>query len=61
MSNEGSGANGTKIGRPRKIDDADAAKARQLRDKGIPATDIATMLGVSRATAYRYLAEDGAA
>jgi predicted transcriptional regulator len=43
------------------VDDADAAKARQLRDKGIPATDIAKMLGVSRATAYRYLTEDGAA
>ncbi|MFY9917716.1 MAG: helix-turn-helix domain-containing protein [Mycobacterium sp.] len=30
-------------------------KARSLRDKGINATDIAKMLGVSRATAYRYL------
>ena len=28
-------ANGTKFGRPRKVDDADAAKARQLREKGI--------------------------
>ena len=36
---------------------ADAAKARQLRDKGIAATDIAKMLGVSRATVYRYLAD----
>src|SRR4029078_3671727 len=42
-----------KGGRPRKVDDADAAKARQLREKGITATDIAKMLGVSRATAYR--------
>ncbi len=50
-------ANGRKGGRPRKVDDADAAKARQLRDKGIAATDIAKMLGVSRATAYRYLAD----
>ena len=48
-------------GGPRKADDADAAKARQLREKGIAATDIAKMLGVSRATAYRYLTEDGAA
>ena len=54
-------ANGRKGGRPRKVDDADAAKARQLREKGITATDIAKMLGVSRATAYRYLTEDGAA
>jgi DNA invertase Pin-like site-specific DNA recombinase len=52
-------ANGTKFGRPRKVDDADAAKARQLREKGIAATDIAKMLGVSRATVYRYL-PDGA-
>jgi len=44
----------------RKVDDADAAKARQLRDKGISATDIAKMLGVSRATVYRYLADDAA-
>jgi DNA invertase Pin-like site-specific DNA recombinase len=54
-------ANGRKGGRPRKVDDADAAKARQLRDKGIAATDIAKMLGVSRATVYRYLADDTAA
>jgi len=54
-------ANGRKGGRPRKVDDADAAKARQLREKGITATDIAKMLGVSRATVYRYLAVDVAA
>ena len=28
-----------------------------LREKGITATDIAKMLGVSRATVYRYLAD----
>jgi DNA invertase Pin-like site-specific DNA recombinase len=50
-------ANGRKGGRPRKVNDADAAKARNLRDKGITATDIAKMLGVSRATVYRYLSE----
>ncbi|MFL0179208.1 recombinase family protein [Mycobacterium sp. SMC-15] len=50
-------ANGRKGGRPRKVDVADAAKARSLRDKGIAATDIAKMLGVSRATVYRYLSE----
>ena len=54
-------ANGRKGGRPRKVDDTDAAKARSLRDKGTTATDIAKMLGVSRATVYRYLTEDGAA
>jgi len=51
-------ANGRKGGRPRKVDDADAAKARKLKEKGIAATDIAKMLGISRATAYRYLASD---
>lgn len=50
-------ANGRKGGRPRKVDDADVAKARNLWDKGISATDIAKMLGVSRATVYRYLAD----
>ncbi len=50
-------ANGRKGGRPRKVDDAAAMKARNLRDKGINATDIGKMLGVSRATVYRYLAE----
>ena len=49
---------GRKGGRPRKVDDADAARARQLRQKGITATDIAKMLGVSRATVYRYLSDD---
>ena len=48
-------ANGRKGGRPRKVDDAAANKARSLRDKGVNATDIAKMLGVSRATVYRYL------
>jgi DNA invertase Pin-like site-specific DNA recombinase len=51
-------ANGRKGGRPRKFDDADAAKARSMRDKDIAATDIAKMLGVSRATVYRYLSDD---
>ena len=53
-------ANGRKGGRPRKADVADAAKARSLRDKGINATDIAKVLGVSRATIYRYLADSAA-
>jgi predicted transcriptional regulator len=39
------------------LDAADAAKARNLRDKGVTAADIAKMLGVSRATVYRYLAD----
>ena len=54
-------ANGRKGGRPRKVDDAAAAKARSMREKGINATDIAKMLAVSRATVYRYLGENPAA
>jgi DNA invertase Pin-like site-specific DNA recombinase len=53
-------ANGRKGGRPRKVDEADAAKARSLKGKGITATDIAKMLGVSRATLYRYLSDEAA-
>ena len=53
---------GARVGVHVKVDDADAAKARNLRrDKGIAATDIAKMLGVSRATVYRYVADDAVA
>lgn len=48
-------AKGRKGGRPRKVDDAQAAKARSLRETGIAATDVAKMLGVSRAIVYRHL------
>jgi DNA invertase Pin-like site-specific DNA recombinase len=48
-------ANGRNGGRPRKVDDAGAIKARSLWGKGVAATDIAKMLGASRATVYRYL------
>lgn len=30
-------------------------QAKELKDKGISASDIGKMLGVSRATVYRYL------
>ncbi len=42
-------------GRPRKIDDAAADTAKGLKSKGISASDIGKMLGVSRATVYRHL------
>jgi DNA invertase Pin-like site-specific DNA recombinase len=42
-------------GRPRKVDDAAVVRAKELKGKGISASDIAKMLGVSRATVYRYL------
>lgn len=49
-------ANGTKFGRPRKVDDADhIATARRMKADGHTAKDIAKFLGVSRATLYRYL------
>jgi DNA invertase Pin-like site-specific DNA recombinase len=48
-------ANNRHGGRPRKIDDAAAARARELKGKGISVSDIGKMLGVSRATVYRYL------
>ncbi|WP_039795789.1 recombinase family protein [Nocardia araoensis] len=48
-------ANGRKGGRPRKMGDVEATKARELRAKNISVPDIAKMLGCSRATVYRYL------
>jgi DNA invertase Pin-like site-specific DNA recombinase len=43
-------------GRPRKVDDAAAKRAVELKAKGLSAEDIGKMLSVSRATVYRYLA-----
>lgn len=55
-------ANGTKFGRPKKVPDpSHIATARRMKDDGHTARDIAKYLGVSRATLYRYLAEDAAA
>ncbi|MDQ0820700.1 DNA invertase Pin-like site-specific DNA recombinase [Arthrobacter sp. V4I6] len=48
-------ANNRHGGRPRKVDDAAAARAKEVKGKGISAGDIGKMLGVSRATVYRYL------
>lgn len=48
-------ANNRHGGRPRKVDDAAASRAKELKGKGISAADIGKMLGVSRATVYRYL------
>jgi DNA invertase Pin-like site-specific DNA recombinase len=50
-------AGGTRFGRPRKVDDSGLiATARRMRQDGHTSRDIARFLGVSRATAYRYLA-----
>jgi DNA invertase Pin-like site-specific DNA recombinase len=48
-------ANNRHGGRPRKMNDAAAARARELKGKGIGVADIGKMFGVSRATVYRYL------
>ena len=55
-------ANGTKFGRPRKVDDTEhIATAKRMKADGHTGRDIAKYLGVSRATLYRYLTEDTAA
>jgi DNA invertase Pin-like site-specific DNA recombinase len=54
-------ANGTKFGRRRKVDHpSHIATARRMKDDGHVAKDIAKYLGVSRATLYRYLADEAA-
>ena len=52
-------ANGTKFGRPRKVDDTEhIATAKRMRADGHTGRDIAKYLGVSRATLYRYLVDE---
>ena len=54
-------ANGTKFGRPRKVDDSEhITTAKRMKADGHTGKDIAKYLGVSRATLYRYLAYDAA-
>ena len=62
LKRETSRANGTRFGRPRKVDDTEhIATAKKMKADGHTARDIAKYLGVSRATLYRYLTEDNAA
>jgi DNA invertase Pin-like site-specific DNA recombinase len=50
-------ANGTKFGRPRKVDDSEhITTAKRMKADGHTGKAIAKYLGVSRATLYRYLA-----
>jgi DNA invertase Pin-like site-specific DNA recombinase len=54
-------ANGTKFGRRAKVaDPAHVATARRMKADGHTARNVAKFLGVSRATLYRYLADDAA-
>jgi DNA invertase Pin-like site-specific DNA recombinase len=49
-------ANGTKFGRPRKVQEVqDIATAKRMKEDGHTGKAIAKYLGVSRATLYRYL------
>lgn len=48
---------GQAIGRPKALDPSKAALAHRMHASGEPATTIASVLGVSRATVYRVLAE----
>jgi DNA invertase Pin-like site-specific DNA recombinase len=54
-------ANGTKFGRRKKVaHPSHIATARRMKADGHVAKDIAKYLGVSRATLYRYLADEAA-
>jgi DNA invertase Pin-like site-specific DNA recombinase len=58
-SREARRARGQAIGRPKALDAPKAKLARRMHASGESATTIAAALGVSRATVYRVLAEDG--
>lgn len=52
-------ARGQSIGRPKALDDSKTALARRMHAAGESASTIGTALGVSRATVYRVLANQG--
>jgi DNA invertase Pin-like site-specific DNA recombinase len=53
-------ARGQAIGRPKALDESNAALAQRMHASGESAGTIAATLGVSRATVYRVLAEQTA-
>ncbi|ETT26911.1 Resolvase domain-containing protein [Rhodococcus rhodochrous ATCC 21198] len=55
---ESAAARGKHTGRPRKLANHDVARARELKEKGLSAAEIGKSLGVSRATVFRYLADE---
>jgi len=62
LKREAARKSGSRFGRPRKVDNSEnIATARRMKADGHTGKDIARYLGVSRATLYRYFAEDGAA
>jgi DNA invertase Pin-like site-specific DNA recombinase len=60
LKRQASRANGTKFGRPNKVDAGHIATAKRMKADGHTARDVAKYLGVSRATLYRYLADEAA-
>ena len=61
LKRQASRANGARFGRPRKVDDTEhITTARRMKADGHTGRDIAKYLGVSRATLYRYLADEAA-
>jgi DNA invertase Pin-like site-specific DNA recombinase len=52
-------ARGQHIGRPKALNKSKAALAQRIHASGESASTIAATLGVSRATVYRVLADDG--
>lgn len=61
LKRQASLANGTRFGRPKKLaESGDITTAKRMKADGHTARDIAKFLGVSRATFYRYLADDAA-
>jgi DNA invertase Pin-like site-specific DNA recombinase len=59
LKRRASRANGTRFGRPRKVGNAEhVATAKRMKVDGHTGKDIARFLGVSRATLYRYLADN---
>jgi DNA invertase Pin-like site-specific DNA recombinase len=61
LKRQASRANGTKFGRPRRVaEPGHIATARRMKADGHTGRDVAKYLGVSRATLYRYLANEAA-
>jgi DNA invertase Pin-like site-specific DNA recombinase len=52
-------ARGQSIGRPKALEPSKVALAQRMHTSGESASTIAATLGVSRATVYRVLAEQG--